>query len=143
MDTKFFYSSSENSFYPADLLENYEAAGTLPDDLIGVDEDIFLKFTQTPPEGKIRICGENGQPTWGDVPPPTKEEIMAIAEARKLSLKAQADSEIAWRQDAVDAGIATDEETAALTEWKKYRVLLMRIDTAKPVWPIPPGEQAS
>ncbi|MBW6024113.1 hypothetical protein CGB72_03605 [Klebsiella pneumoniae] len=52
MDTKFFYSSSENSFYPADLLENYEAAGTLPDDLIGVDEGIFLKFTQTPPEGK-------------------------------------------------------------------------------------------
>ncbi|EFN0011880.1 tail fiber assembly protein, partial [Escherichia coli] len=47
---------------------------------------------------------------------------MAIAEDRKLSLKAQADSEIAWRQDAVDAGIATDEETAALSEWKKYRV---------------------
>ncbi|EKO1163298.1 tail fiber assembly protein, partial [Escherichia coli] len=53
---------------------------------------------------------------------PTLEELMAIAEDRKLSLKAQADSEIAWRQDAVDAGIATDEETAALSEWKKYRV---------------------
>ncbi|EBL4921603.1 tail fiber assembly protein, partial [Salmonella enterica subsp. enterica serovar Montevideo] len=25
----------------------------------------------------------------------------------------------------------------------KYRVLLMRVDTAKPVWPTPPGEQAS
>lgn len=36
-------------------------------------------------------------PHGGDVPPPTKEELMAIAEARKLSLKAQADSEIAWR----------------------------------------------
>ena len=44
MDTKFFYSSSENSFYPADLLENYEAAGTLPDDLIGVDEGIFFEI---------------------------------------------------------------------------------------------------
>ncbi|HAE7767435.1 TPA_asm: tail fiber assembly protein, partial [Salmonella enterica subsp. houtenae serovar 45:g,z51:-] len=46
-------------------------------------------------------------------------------------------------QDAVDAGIATDEETAALADWKKYRVLLMRVDTAKPEWPTLPGEQAS
>ncbi len=71
---------------------------------------------------------------------PTLEELMAIAEDRKLSLKAQADSEIAWRQDAVDAGIATDEETAALSEWKKYRVLLMRVDTAKPVCPVNPQD---
>nr|WP_250391781.1 tail fiber assembly protein [Escherichia coli] len=72
---------------------------------------------------------------------PTLEELMAIAEDRKLSLKAQADSEIAWRQDAVDAGIATDEETAALSEWKKYRVLLMRVDTSKApdiLWPPQP-----
>lgn len=82
-------------------------------------------------------------PAWVDIPPPTRDELIDSAEATKLRLKAQADSEIAWRQDAVDAGIATDEETAELTEWKKYRVLLMRVDTAKPVWPTPPGEQAS
>jgi len=45
-------------------------------------------------------------------------------------LRAAADSEITWLQDAVDAGIATGEETAALAEWKKYRVMLMRIDTS-------------
>ncbi|HCU0591101.1 TPA: tail fiber assembly protein, partial [Enterobacter roggenkampii] len=32
-------------------------------------------------------------------------------------------------------GLVAEEETAALTEWKKYRVLLMRVDTANPVWP--------
>ncbi|TXU80301.1 tail fiber assembly protein, partial [Enterobacter roggenkampii] len=48
-------------------------------------------------------------------------------------------TEISWRQDAVDAGIATDEETAALVEWKQYRVLLMRVDITKPVWPTPPA----
>ncbi|MDT9809973.1 tail fiber assembly protein [Citrobacter freundii] len=68
---------------------------------------------------------------------------IADAEREKLRLKAVADDEISWRQDAVDAGIATAEETAALSEWKKYRVLLMRIDTANPVWPTPLGEQAS
>ncbi|HBM7521157.1 TPA: tail fiber assembly protein, partial [Escherichia coli] len=52
-------------------------------------------------------------------------------------------SEIEWRQDAVDAGIATEEETVSLAEWKKYRVLLMRVDTADPDWPTPPATQAS
>lgn len=57
----------------------------------------------------------------------------------KASLRLKADSEIAWRQDAVDAGIATEDETAALSEWKKYRVLLMRVDTSKPEWPEKPA----
>lgn len=76
-------------------------------------------------------------------PAPSKEQIIATNEAKKSQLRSAADEEIAWRQDAVDAGIATDEETAALSEWKKYRVLLMRVDTANPVWPTPPGEQPS
>ncbi|PNP33389.1 tail fiber assembly protein [Citrobacter amalonaticus] len=65
------------------------------------------------------------------------------AEQRRQSLLNRANQEIAWRQDAVDVGIATDEETAALVDWKKYRVLLMRVDTTKPDWPTLPGEQAS
>lgn len=61
-------------------------------------------------------------------------------EQKKKALRAIADAEMDWLQDAVDAGIATEEETAALTEWKKYRVMLMRVDTSKPDWPTPPGE---
>nr|WP_257625584.1 tail fiber assembly protein [Enterobacter hormaechei] len=60
---------------------------------------------------------------------------VADAEQKKSALRAATDAEIAWRQDAVDAGLVAEEETAALTEWKKYRVLLMRVDTANPVWP--------
>ncbi|MCW6599421.1 tail fiber assembly protein, partial [Yersinia ruckeri] len=49
--------------------------------------------------------------------------------------------EIAWRQDAVDTGIATKEEAASLAEWKKYRILLMRVDTSTAPdieWPLKP-----
>ena len=63
----------------------------------------------------------------------------------KNSLRLTADAEISWRQDAVDAEIATAAETAALAEWKKYRVLLMRVDTSKAPdieWPTPPDVQA-
>lgn len=50
---------------------------------------------------------------------------------KKNTQRNAADSEIAWLQDAVDAGIATDEETEALKSWKAYRVQLMRVDTSK------------
>ncbi|WP_336478359.1 tail fiber assembly protein [Escherichia coli] len=75
-------------------------------------------------------------------PAPSKEQIIATNEAKKSQLRSAADKEIVWRQDAVDAGIATGEESVALAEWIKYRVLLMRVDTAAPVWPTPPAVQA-
>lgn len=117
-------------------IHDTEGATVLPD-------DNWFFVLESIPEGKKLAANEAGEPILVDIPPPTQEELTANAEALKLSLRATADDEIAWRQDAVDAGIATDEETAALAEWKKYRVLLMRVDTTKPVWPTPPGEQAS
>lgn len=41
-----------------------------------------------------------------------------------------ASEQIAPLQDAVDLDIATDDEKSQLDEWKKYRVLLNRIDTS-------------
>ncbi|HBL5002114.1 TPA: tail fiber assembly protein [Enterobacter cloacae] len=71
-------------------------------------------------------------------PPVTHEQQIAQAEYERGVLRARSDSEIAWRQDAVDAVIATEEEVVALAEWKKYRVLLMRVDISTApdiVWP--------
>ncbi|ECW0880022.1 tail fiber assembly protein, partial [Salmonella enterica subsp. enterica] len=48
---------------------------------------------------------------------------------------------IAPLQDAVDLGIATDDEKAQLDEWKKYRVLVNRVDTSAPSWPDKPVSQ--
>ncbi|AVG36832.1 tail fiber assembly protein [Enterobacter asburiae] len=59
----------------------------------------------------------------------------AEAQRKKLELLTQANNVIAMLQDAVELNMATDEETANLQEWKKYRVLLSRVDVKKPVWP--------
>ena len=139
---KYKWSAKYNAFFPIEILPAYQSSWDDLSDLIDIDDSVVAEFNGKPPEGKMRGVVYN-MPAWVDIPLPTYEEKIAAAEAIKLNLKANADSEIAWRQDAVDAGIATDEETAALAEWKKYRVLLMRVDTAKPVWPTPPGEQAS
>lgn len=125
------YSPSENSFYPDDLLDVYEEAGSLPDDLFDAPEELFRTYTAEPPPGKFRAAGPDGLPMWADIPPPTPEQLKEQAEQLRNSLKGQVDAEIAWRQDAVDAGIATEQEARELMAWKKYRVLLMRIDTSK------------
>ncbi|EGK1512341.1 tail fiber assembly protein [Salmonella enterica] len=34
--------------------------------------------------------------------------------------------------------MATDDEKAQIDEWKKYRVLVNRVDTVNPFWPEQP-----
>ncbi|WP_333986762.1 tail fiber assembly protein [Providencia huaxiensis] len=74
-------------------------------------------------------------------PPISKEQLIAEAEQKKQLLLNEASEAIAPLNDAVDLDMATDEEIALLKEWKKYRVLLNRVDTsAEPdiEWPQKP-----
>lgn len=68
-------------------------------------------------------------------PTPTGEELAAEKQqkiannlATKNSLMTESTQQISVLQDAVDLGMATSEETAALPLWKQYRVLLSRVD---------------
>lgn len=61
------------------------------------------------------------------------------AQRKKLEFLNQANNVIATLQDAVQLDMATDKELATLQEWKKYRVLLSRVDVSKPVWPQRPA----
>ncbi|MDJ7442966.1 tail fiber assembly protein [Salmonella enterica] len=61
------------------------------------------------------------------------------AEGTKSRLLQTAAEKIAPLQDAVDLGIATDDEKAQLDEWKKYRVLVNRVDISNPDWPQKPN----
>ncbi|WP_275377150.1 tail fiber assembly protein [Xenorhabdus bovienii] len=74
-------------------------------------------------------------------PPISKEQHIERAEYQKQQLMNEARDKIAPLQDAVDLGMATDSEQITLTVWKKYRVLLNRVDcsTAPDVkWPEQP-----
>lgn len=69
------------------------------------------------------------------------ENAVLIASSRLAAEMDVANRTIAPLQDAVDISIATDDETTRLSEWKRYRVALSRIDTSKaPVieWPVMP-----
>ena len=50
------------------------------------------------------------------------------ASIKKNQLLSEAASQLSYLQDAVDSQIASEQETQLLIEWKKYRVLVNRID---------------
>lgn len=135
-----YFSAATNGFYADELRDRYELSGTLPSDLVVISGEDYKTYTGTPPEGKV-LGTADGQPAWVDAPQPTRDELVANAESEKAILRSFADAAITPLQDAVDTDMATEEETAALSEWKKYRVLLMRIDTSTApdiTWPEKP-----
>jgi hypothetical protein len=80
------------------------------------------------------------EPTTDSTPPVvplTSEQV----QSERDGLLQLAALRIAPLQDAVDIGDATAAEEAQLLAWKKYRVVLNRLDlTVNPVsWPAPPA----
>ncbi|MDX6022861.1 tail fiber assembly protein [Scandinavium sp. V105_16] len=71
-----------------------------------------------------------------------KAAVVAAANSTKAALIKNASEQIEPLQDAVDLNMATDEEKNLFNEWRKYRVLLTRVDTNSApviVWPIEPS----
>jgi len=128
------WSAKNTAFFPVSWMLSYESAGWDLSDLVDISDDVYMSFTKAPPDGKT-LGAIDGLPGWIELTPLTAEQKKAEAEAERKSLRNIADNEIAWLQDAVDAGIATDNEITELSEWRKYRVLLMRVDTSHPYWP--------
>ncbi|PHM27486.1 tail fiber assembly protein [Xenorhabdus budapestensis] len=60
-----------------------------------------------------------------------KVALIAHAEYEKAQRLKEANNTLTYLQDAVDVELASDEEIAALQAWKKYRVLLNRVNTSK------------
>ncbi|MDE9467412.1 tail fiber assembly protein [Xenorhabdus bovienii] len=138
---RYFYSVTTNAFYPAAERDNFVRAGSWPADAKQVDDSVYDQFSGSPPVGQRRVVGDKGLPTWGDIPPPTPEQLQQRAELQKRQLMSVAKEKIDICQDAVDLGMATDAEKSSLAEWRKYRVLLSRVDcsTAPDVkWPEQP-----
>lgn len=73
-----------------------------------------------------------------------KAGFIREAEEAKKSMMQVANENIEPLQDAIDLDMATDAEKALLLAWKKYRVLLMRVDTSTAPdieWPQEPQRQ--
>ncbi|MDY0929146.1 tail fiber assembly protein [Enterobacter sp. CFBP8995] len=122
------FSALENAFYDTDI--NTE----IPNDAIDISEDLWRSMLSGQAEGKVITSSKDGEPLLIDriLSDDDKETIKKNAIESNLAIKKSLLDEATLRrdilQDAVDEGIATDEEKADLPIWKKYRVALSRID---------------
>lgn len=139
-NVEYFFSPSTVSFYPCSMLDDYVNAGTLPDDIVPIDSSLFYEFSGTPPDSKVRGA-VNGMPAWVDLPPPTKENMVNMASDEKQRRMLEATAFIDPLSDAVDLDMSTPEEEVSLKAWRKYRVLLNRVDVSLAPdieWPVKP-----
>lgn len=141
-----FFSNSENSFYLEETVISYEAQGIpVPSDLKKITDEEYETFMVSPDRKAPYYSLKSKCMVWVDIAPPTREEEIEGAELLKAQLLAGAAEAISPLQDAVDLSMASETETASLSAWKKYRVLLNRVDTSKAPdieWPEVPGNVA-
>ncbi|MBE7861587.1 tail fiber assembly protein [Yersinia pestis] len=135
----YFYSKATGGFYLVSMKNEYEE---WPADVVLVSDSDYEQLFSGQDKGEIITADANGYPILSDQPEPTHDELIAEAEAKRSELMLEATQTIATLQDALDLEMATDDEKSQLVEWKKYRVLVSRIDTADAPgisWPEYPG----
>lgn len=135
MAQKIYFSKKDKSFYSDELRSDYQLAGTWPDDAELLSERWYNHLIEGQSSGKIITQNSYGQPILSNPTSPTKEQVELEAGIKKTALMKEVSESISPLQDALDLGMATEEEKARLSSLKKYRVLLNRVDVSDPVWP--------
>lgn len=138
----YYFSPSTGGFYTLEI-----HGDAIPEDAVEVSDEIHASMMGGQSQGKMIVAGEDGYPMLADPPPPTAEQLAAAALMKRDRLLRDAATRIAPLQDAVDLGVATEEEDAKLLAWKRYRVALNRIDQqpgypSDVVWPDRPDQAA-
>lgn len=131
-------------FFPYSLKAEYEQSGIWPDDGIDVNEDLFFTYTN-PPAGKIRVVDGHNLPYFVDIPPLTKDEQIASADAIKMQLVASANDFMNSRQWPGKAAIGRlkGEELQQYSLWLDYLDALEAVDTSSALdinWPVSPTQ---
>lgn len=98
-------------------------------------EPVFITELGSLPENVTFISPDGEYQKWDGSAWVKDEEaekaaLIDEAEQNKSVLMKAASQQISLLQDAVDLGMATDEEKETLVALKKYRVLLNRVDTS-------------
>lgn len=121
-----------------------------------VENNVVIELTDVDPEGRyhpdmpwvkssdtVKLGFIYTGSSFVAPPSPSEAELVGAALGLRDRLLGVSALRIAPLQDAVDLGLASEEEKAALLEWKRYRVSLNRIQEQPAFpgevnWPDPP-----
>lgn len=137
-----FFSNADSSFYLEDTIQVYEAQGILvPLDLREISDLEYESFMVSPDRMTPHYNIDRNCMEWVDIAPPSQEECISTARSTKERLLSIATQAISPLQDAVDLSMATEAEIVSLQQWKRYRVIVNRIDANDApdiIWPETP-----
>ncbi|WP_139794062.1 tail fiber assembly protein [Chromobacterium violaceum] len=132
-----YYSAKLNAFFDDPAYYHQ-----LPDDLKEISDELYARvMTCRSPDDDV-IPGPDGLPMCQRRP---GLDGPSLGEQQKVDMKmSEANQKIQILADAIDLGIASQEEKRDYDLWRKYRVLLSRVPQqpgfpAKIDWPTPPG----
>ncbi|ENY3728904.1 tail fiber assembly protein [Enterobacter kobei] len=137
-----FFSNADSSFYLEDTIQVYEAQGIfVPLDLREISDLEYESFMVSPDRMTPHYNIDRNCMEWVDIAPPSQEECISTARSTKERLLSIATQAISPLQDAVDLSMATEAEIVSLQQWKRYRVIVNRIDANDApdiIWPETP-----
>ena len=83
----YFYSATQNTFFPTSLRSDYEASGTWPSDGVEVNDEVFNEMVSCRSADKMVKPDSKGYPVLVDVPAyiPTIEEQNAAIDIQRLA----------------------------------------------------------
>lgn len=141
----FVYSPSQNMVIPLAQKQLYVDAGTWPDDLVKITDETANEFSQQFPRGKTMSHDNNNQPCWVDIPPPTRDELIAAAELDKQRRTDEANAYMNSKQWPGKAAIGRlkGDELRYYGLWLDYLDALVAVDTSSAadiIWPLPPED---
>ncbi|AHM71630.2 tail fiber assembly protein [Yersinia hibernica] len=126
----YYFSATTLSFYPKELLAIYADAGTLPADLVEIDDDIYAQFSDMQPIGKKRGANKKGMPEWIDIPAPVVTDNDIAATARRYR-----DAFITATDALTIIDYSIDDKP--LTEAQRSELMTVRL--AYKIWPTVAG----
>lgn len=137
------FSNKTRGFYPVKSLRYFKSVGTLPDDLVRIpDSEHGNYYGEAPANCVPHYNAQTRQMEWLAVKPQvkTKQEIIDI-NLLEQKARLQEAALIAFPlQAAVDVGEATEVQTDALAQIKRYTVdvLKTKLTVTLPAWPEKP-----
>lgn len=118
-----FYSKSTGGFYTTEIHGN-----NIPSESVEITSEQYDFLLEAQSQGKQIVADDKGFPVAIDPPPLSQEQLSISALTQRDSMLRKAATRVSPLQDAVDLGVANDDEKLALSVWKQYRVALNRIE---------------
>ena len=117
-----YYNATTNGFYNSEI-------NIIPKNSVEITHEYHAELLQKQSAGFVIQHDKNGYPIAVEKTL-TADEIKTLNESQQQRLISAANEKISILQDIIDLDMCESNEAEQLKQWKKYRILLTRVDAS-------------